>query len=48
MFYFSNFVFKKNHGLIQEGSPSEKVVTVEEKLDDIDIDDIGNLEDSPN
>ena len=38
---------KKNYGFIQEGNPSEKVVIVEEELDGIDIDDIGNLEDSP-
>ena len=47
LFYFSSFILKKNHGFIQEGNPSEKVVIVEEELDGIDIDDIGNLEDSP-
>ena len=40
------FIFLKNHGFVQEDSPSEKVVIVEEELDGIDIDDIGNLEDS--
>ena len=37
-------LFKKNHGFIEKRSPSKKV---EEELDYIDIDDIGNLEDSP-
>ena len=40
------FIFLKNHGFVQEDSPLEKVVIVEEELDGIDIDDIGNLEDS--
>ena len=38
------FYFQKNHGFIEKRSPSEKV---EEELDYTDIDDIGNLEDSP-
>ena len=38
------FYFQKNHGFIEKRSPSEKV---EEELDYVDIDDIGNLEDSP-
>ena len=37
-------LFSKNNGFIEKRSPSEKV---EEELDYIDIDDIGNLEDSP-
>ena len=41
--YFQ-FYFQKNHGFIGKRSPSEKV---EEELDYIDIDDIGNLEDLP-
>ena len=41
---FLQFYFQKNHGFIEKRSPSEKV---EEELDYIDIDDIGNLEDSP-
>ena len=45
---FSSFIFfKKNHGFIQEGNPSEKCFIDEEKLDGIDIDSIANLEDSP-
>ena len=47
MFHFSSFIFLKKPRFIQEGNPSEKVVIVEEELDGIDIDDIGNLEDSP-
>ena len=41
---FLRFYFQKNHGFIEKRSPSEKV---EEELDYVDIDDIGNLEDSP-
>ena len=41
---FLQFYFQKNHGFIGKRSPSKKV---EEELDYIDIDDIGNLEDSP-
>ena len=44
-FYFYSLNFKKNHGFIEEGNPSEKVVTFERELDGIDIDDIRNLED---
>ena len=47
MFYFSSFFFKKNHCFIEKNNPSEKNVMVEEKLDCIDLDDTGNLEDSP-
>ena len=36
------FIFKKNHGFIEEGNPSEKVTIVEEELDGIDRDDIVN------
>ena len=43
MFYF----FLKNHGFIEEGNPSEKFVIAEEIIDGIDIDGLGNLEDSP-
>ena len=46
LFYFSNFIFKKI-AFIEEDNPSEKVVIVEAGLDGIDIDGIGNLEDSP-
>ena len=45
--YFSSFVFKKDHGFIEEDNPSEKAVIVEEKLNCADIDDIENLEDLP-
>ena len=40
-------LFSKNHNIIVEGNPTEKVVIVEEELDGIYIDDIGNLQDSP-
>ena len=39
--YFYSFIFKKNHGFI-ENFPSEKV---QEEPDYIDIDGTGNLED---
>ena len=42
-----SFIFLKNHGFIHEDNPSEKVVIVEEEVDDIDKDVIGNLDDSP-
>ena len=38
--------FQKTRAFIEDNL-SEKNVIVEEGLDDIDIDDIGNLEDSP-
>ena len=44
MFYFSSIIFKN---ITEKSNPSEKNVIVEEELDCIDTDDIGNLEDSP-
>ena len=44
-FYFSSFIFKENHVLVEEGNLSEKNVIVKKELDGIDINDIGNLED---
>ena len=44
--YCFAFSTKKNHVFIEEGNPPEKVVMTEEKLDGIDIDDLGNLENS--
>ena len=41
---FLQFSFPKNHGFIEKRIPSEKI---EEELDYINTDDIGNLEDSP-
>ena len=42
------FTFKENHVFIEEeDTTSDKVVMVEEKLDDIDLDGIGNLVDLP-
>ena len=42
-FYFLVLFSKKNHGFIEEDNPSEKVVTVEEKLNVVDMDDIGDF-----
>ena len=46
-FYFSSFVFKENHVLIEEENPSEEnpsenliIVIVKKELDGTDIDDI--------
>ena len=47
LLWFFWFYFQKTRAFIEEDNPSEKNVTVEERLDVIDIDDIGNLEDSP-
>ena len=45
---FIFFMFsKKNHGFLEEDNPSEKAVIIEEELNCVDIDDIGNLEDLP-
>ena len=41
LFYFSSFIL--NYGFIEEDDPSEEVVIVEEELNRVDIDDIGNL-----
>ena len=39
----SSFTFKGNHVFIGvEGNPSERVIIIEEQLDDVDIDGIGN------
>ena len=44
----SGFIFKENHIFIEEkDNSSDKVVTIEEKLDGTDIDGIGNLVDLP-
>ena len=45
MFSFSSFIL--NHGFIEEDNPSEKVAIFEEELNHVDIDDVGNLENSP-
>ena len=47
MFYFSNIIFKNITVSLKKSKSSEKIVIVEEELDCIDTDDIGNLEDSP-
>ena len=40
LIYFSNFIFKENHVLVEEDNPSEKNVIVKEELDDTDVDDV--------
>ena len=40
LIYFSNFIFKENHVLVEEDNPSEKNVIVNEELDDTDVDDV--------
>ena len=39
----SVFICEKNHVFIGEDNPSSKVVTMEEALDDVKLDRIGNL-----
>ena len=43
LLYFSSFIFKENHVFNEKENPSQKVVTAEKELDDIDIRDIANL-----
>ena len=45
--FFSVFFFKKKQWFHWRKQPTEKVVITEEELDDIDINDIGILENSP-
>ena len=42
-----SFIFDENHVFIEEDNFSGKVVTVEEELDAIEVDGIGNLADLP-
>ena len=46
MFYFSSIIFKNITVSLKNVTLQKKNVTVEEELDCIDIDYIGNLEDS--
>ena len=39
----SCFIFKENFVFNEEDNPSQKVAIVDEELDDVDKDDIGNL-----
>ena len=41
--YFSNFIFKENQVFNKEENHSQKVVIVENELDNTDIDDIEDL-----
>ena len=45
--YLSSFIFKQNQVFNEEDNPSQKVVIVDEELDDIDVNDIGYLEGLP-
>ena len=47
MFYFSSIIFKNITVSLKKATLQKKNVIVEEELDCIDIDDIGNLEDLP-
>ena len=42
-----SFICEENHVLIKEDNPSDKVVAIEEELDDAEVDKIGNLVDLP-
>ena len=44
-YHVSSFMFKENHALIKKDNPSENFVIVEEELDGIGRDDIGNFVD---
>ena len=43
----SSFICEENHVFIEEENPSDKVVTIEEELDAVQVDGIGNLVDLP-
>ena len=43
----SSFICEENHDFIEEDNPSDKVVTIEEELDAVEVDFIGNLVDLP-
>ena len=45
--YSSIFVVKENHVFNEEDNPSQKFAIVEGELDDIEIDETGNLKDLP-
>ena len=42
-----NFYLQKNHVFIEDDNLSDKVVTIEEELDAVEVDCIGNLMDLP-
>ena len=44
---FSSFIFKMNHVFIEKDNLRENIIMVEEELDDVDIDGIGNSEGLP-
>ena len=43
----SSFIFEENHVFIEEDNPADKVVTVEEELDAVEVDGIGNVVNLP-
>ena len=43
----SSFICEESHVFIEEGNPSNQVVTIEKGLDAVEVDDIGNLVDLP-
>ena len=43
----SSFTCEENYDFIEEDNPSDKVVTIEEELDTVEVDGIGNLVDLP-
>ena len=45
-FIFLVLFSKEKDGFFEEDNPSKKIVIVEEELENIDINNIGNLEDS--
>ena len=47
MFYFSSFISRKITVSFKKATLQKNFVIIEEELDGIDIDEIGNLEDSP-
>ena len=43
----SSSICEENHDFIEEDNPSDKVITIEEKLDAVEVDGIGNLVNLP-
>ena len=43
----SSFFLEENHVFVEKDNPSDKVVTIEEELDAVEVDGIGNLVDIP-
>ena len=43
----SSFIFEERHVFIEKDNPSDKVVTIEEELNAVEVDGIANLVDLP-